>query len=96
MLGLYVSDHPLLGAEAALARRAEASLTDLLDMEDGAPTAVVAAGGVAAQPGRRVEQDRGGTPLDGVHRGGQTGRAGTDHGDGGGSIVILRVRNAKG
>jgi DNA polymerase III subunit alpha len=40
MLGLYVSDHPLLGAEAALARRAEASLTDLLDMEDGAPTAV--------------------------------------------------------
>jgi DNA polymerase-3 subunit alpha len=40
MLGLYVSDHPLLGAEAALARRAEASLTDLLDMEDGAPTTV--------------------------------------------------------
>ncbi len=36
MLGLYVSDHPLLGAEAALARRTEAALDELAEMEDGA------------------------------------------------------------
>jgi DNA polymerase-3 subunit alpha len=40
MLGLYVSDHPLLGAESALSRRADHTLTELLDMEDGAPTSV--------------------------------------------------------
>jgi DNA polymerase III subunit alpha len=36
MLGLYVSDHPLLGAEAALARRADASIEELGEIEDGA------------------------------------------------------------
>ena len=36
MLGLYVSDHPLLGAEAALARRADAAIDELADIEDGA------------------------------------------------------------
>jgi DNA polymerase-3 subunit alpha len=35
MLGLYVSDHPLLGAEKALARRVDCSLIDLSDLEDG-------------------------------------------------------------
>ncbi|MGH9186289.1 MAG: DNA polymerase III subunit alpha, partial [Acidimicrobiales bacterium] len=36
MLGLYVSDHPLMGAEAALRRRTECSVADLADTEDGA------------------------------------------------------------
>jgi DNA-directed DNA polymerase III PolC len=36
MLGLYVSDHPLLGAEAALARRTDAAIDELADIEDGA------------------------------------------------------------
>jgi len=35
MLGLYVSDHPLLGYEAALRRRCDASITELEDVEDG-------------------------------------------------------------
>jgi DNA polymerase III subunit alpha len=36
MLGLYVSDHPLLGAEAALARRCDIAIADLADAEEGA------------------------------------------------------------
>ncbi|MEY2571195.1 MAG: polymerase subunit alpha, partial [Acidimicrobiaceae bacterium] len=36
MLGLYVSDHPLLGAEAALRRRIDVSLADLAEVDDGA------------------------------------------------------------
>jgi DNA polymerase-3 subunit alpha len=36
MLGLYVSDHPLMGAEAALSRRTECSVADLRDADDGA------------------------------------------------------------
>jgi len=36
MLGLYVSDHPLLGAEQALARRTDCGLDELADCEDGA------------------------------------------------------------
>jgi DNA polymerase-3 subunit alpha len=35
MLGLYVSDHPLMGVEAALRRLVECSIADLADMEDG-------------------------------------------------------------
>jgi DNA polymerase-3 subunit alpha len=35
MLGLYVSDHPLMGAEASLRRRCDGSLTDLAELEDG-------------------------------------------------------------
>ena len=42
MLGLYVSDHPLFGVEAALKRKVEHDLIDLPNMEDG--TAVVAGG----------------------------------------------------
>ncbi len=35
MLGLYVSDHPLMGFERALAKRSDCSLGDLSDKEDG-------------------------------------------------------------
>ncbi|HKY69189.1 MAG TPA: DNA polymerase III subunit alpha, partial [Acidimicrobiales bacterium] len=35
MLGLYVSDHPLLGAEAALARRSDGDIDELDSFEDG-------------------------------------------------------------
>jgi DNA polymerase-3 subunit alpha len=40
MLGLYVSDHPLFGVEAALKRKVEHSLADLDMLEDGAPVLV--------------------------------------------------------
>jgi DNA polymerase-3 subunit alpha len=36
MLGLYVSDHPLMGAEASLKRKVECSLADLEEAADGA------------------------------------------------------------
>jgi DNA polymerase-3 subunit alpha len=36
MLGLYVSDHPLMGAERALRRLVECGIADLADTEDGA------------------------------------------------------------
>jgi len=36
MLGLYVSDHPLMGAEASLRRRTECQLTELEEAADGA------------------------------------------------------------
>jgi DNA polymerase-3 subunit alpha len=35
MLGLYVSDHPLLGAEAKLRRQSEATIAELRDAGDG-------------------------------------------------------------
>ncbi len=35
MLGLYISDHPLLGVEAALRRKVDCSITEALDKEDG-------------------------------------------------------------
>jgi DNA polymerase III subunit alpha len=35
MLGLYVSDHPLMGAEASLRRRTECSVADLEELADG-------------------------------------------------------------
>ncbi len=34
MLGLYVSDHPLLGAEAALRRRTDGTLADAIEAEE--------------------------------------------------------------
>ncbi|HEX5366480.1 MAG TPA: DNA polymerase III subunit alpha [Acidimicrobiales bacterium] len=40
MLGLYVSDHPLLGAEAALARRSDGSIDELDTFEDGATRSI--------------------------------------------------------
>ncbi|HEV7525585.1 MAG TPA: DNA polymerase III subunit alpha [Acidimicrobiia bacterium] len=36
MLGLYVSDHPLMGVEAALRRLVECSIADLNELDDGA------------------------------------------------------------
>jgi len=36
MLGLYVSDHPLLGVEAALRRKVDQAIIDLADAADGA------------------------------------------------------------
>jgi DNA polymerase-3 subunit alpha len=35
MLGLYVSDHPLMGAEASLRRKCDGALSDLAEMDDG-------------------------------------------------------------
>jgi DNA polymerase III subunit alpha len=35
MLGLYVSDHPLMGAEAALRRKTDGSLADAAEAEEG-------------------------------------------------------------
>ena len=35
MLGLYVSDHPLMGAESILRRHVECSLAELADLDDG-------------------------------------------------------------
>ncbi len=35
MLGLYISDHPLLGAEAALARHVDATIADVRDQREG-------------------------------------------------------------
>ena len=35
MLGMYVSDHPLLGAESALRKKTDCTLVDLAEVEDG-------------------------------------------------------------
>ena len=43
MLGLYVSDHPLMGLEGALRRKCDVTLADLESSEDGQ---IVAVGGV--------------------------------------------------
>jgi DNA polymerase-3 subunit alpha len=43
MLGLYVSDHPLMGAESALRRRVDATLEEALESADGA---LITVGGV--------------------------------------------------
>jgi len=40
MLGLYVSDHPLFGVEAALKRKVDNSIADLEDLDDGAQVLV--------------------------------------------------------
>jgi DNA polymerase-3 subunit alpha len=50
MLGLYVSDHPLMGAQQALARHVESTLTEAKEMSDGAPTTL---GGVVTALNRR-------------------------------------------
>jgi len=50
MLGLYVSDHPLFGVEAALKRKVEQSVLDLQTMEDGANVVV---GGVITNLARK-------------------------------------------
>jgi DNA polymerase-3 subunit alpha len=50
MLGLYVSDHPLMGSEAALRRRTDCSVSDLAEAEDGA---IKLCGGVITALNRR-------------------------------------------
>jgi DNA polymerase III subunit alpha len=40
MLGLYVSDHPLFGVEAALRRKVEHSIADLAELADGAAVTI--------------------------------------------------------
>ncbi|MEO8692283.1 MAG: DNA polymerase III subunit alpha [Acidimicrobiales bacterium] len=45
MLGVYISDHPLMGAEAILRRKTDCTVAELLDAEDGAVKRV---GGVIA------------------------------------------------
>ena len=50
MLGLYVSDHPLFGVEAALKRKVDHALIDLTEMEDGAQVKV---GGVITNLARK-------------------------------------------
>jgi DNA polymerase-3 subunit alpha len=50
MLGLYVSDHPLFGVEAALKRKVDNSIADLEDLDDGTQVLV---GGVITGLGRK-------------------------------------------
>ena len=50
MLGLYVSDHPLLGVEAALRRKVDCSIADVPDKEDGA---MLVLGGVITNLARK-------------------------------------------
>jgi DNA polymerase-3 subunit alpha len=50
MLGLYVSDHPLFGKEAALRRQVEHAISDLDDLDDGTTVHI---GGVVTSLSRR-------------------------------------------
>jgi DNA polymerase-3 subunit alpha len=58
MLGLYVSDHPLLGSEAALRRRCDSSVAELKEREEGA---ILAVGGVVT--GLQRKFTRKGEPM---------------------------------
>ncbi|MCU1454920.1 MAG: dnaE [Acidimicrobiales bacterium] len=40
MLGLYVSDHPLMGAEAALRRKTDGTIDELVEVEEGSMRAI--------------------------------------------------------
>ncbi len=55
MLGLYVSDHPLFGKEAALRRKVEQSIGDLDDLDDGTTVHI---GGVVTGTEPAVHQAR--------------------------------------
>jgi DNA polymerase-3 subunit alpha len=50
MLGLYISDHPLLGMEAGLRRHADATIAELRDLRDGEVRCV---GGVVTNLNRK-------------------------------------------
>jgi DNA polymerase III subunit alpha len=50
MLGLYVSDHPLMGAEWAIRRRSDCTITELREREDGTQVTV---GGVVTNVQRK-------------------------------------------
>ena len=54
MLGLYVSDHPLLGVEHVLRSHTDMSISSLLD--DGAPEGVVTIGGLITGIQRKVSR----------------------------------------
>ena len=58
MLGLYISDHPLLGVDMALRRLTTASISGLVDQPDGAK---VTAGGIVGSITRRYT--KGGDPM---------------------------------
>jgi DNA polymerase III subunit alpha len=58
MLGLYVSDHPLMGIEWALRRRADSTIAELADKPDGA---MVTIGGVITGLARKFT--RRGDPM---------------------------------
>ena len=50
MLGLYVSDHPLLGVEAALRRKVECSIAEAVERDDGT---VLVLGGIVTNLARK-------------------------------------------
>ncbi len=50
MLGLYISDHPLLGVEAALRRKVDCSVAEAAEKDDGA---IVLLGGVITNMSRK-------------------------------------------
>jgi len=50
MLGLYISDHPLLGVEAALRRKVDCSVAEAAEKDDGA---IVTLGGVITNLSRK-------------------------------------------
>ena len=50
MLGLYISDHPLLGVEAALRRKVDCSVAEAAEREDGA---MIVLGGVITNLSRK-------------------------------------------
>ena len=50
MLGLYVSDHPLLGAEWSLRRRTDCTIADLAERQEGD---MVTVGGVMTALSRK-------------------------------------------
>ncbi len=51
MLGLYISDHPLMGVEAALRRRVDCSILNAVERDDGA---MMTLGGVITGLARKV------------------------------------------
>ena len=69
MLGLYVSDHPLLGAEAALRRRTDGTLADAVEADEGS---IKAYGGVITLAAAQVDPGR--RPHGRVHPRGPPGR----------------------
>src|SRR5579875_1975444 len=69
MLGLYVSDHPLAGSEAALRRLTDCKIIDLRDSMEGAGEGAVPGplnSGPAGQPGSVRANAAGGTWVGGV------------------------------
>ena len=74
MLGLYISDHPLMGVESALRRRTDATLDEIVAGEE---EMVCNLGGRGHRAPAQVDQA--GRPHGGLPAGGPAGR-GRDHG----------------